>query len=60
LYVDPLSEEKITAALTLMDSDEELRKNLVMKAKVQREKFSWDKTAAAMWKSIEKAMSENQ
>jgi len=59
LYVDPLSEEKISAALALLDQDDELRKNLVAKAKSQREKFSWDKTANALWNSIEKAIAEN-
>lgn len=56
LYVDPLSEEKICDAMVLLDSDESLRNDLVAKAKVQREKFSWDKTADALWESMMKAI----
>jgi glycosyltransferase involved in cell wall biosynthesis len=59
LYVDPLSEEKIAAALALLDKDESLRENLIVKARAQREKFSWDKSADALWKSIEKTIEEN-
>ncbi len=56
LYVDPFSEESIADALARMDKDPALREMLVEKARVQREKFSWDKTAAALWSSVEKAM----
>jgi glycosyltransferase involved in cell wall biosynthesis len=60
LYVDPLSEEKISAALALLDKDETLRENLIEKARIQREKFSWDKSAEALWKSIEKAVAQGK
>lgn len=56
LYVDPFSEENIASALLIIDRDESLRTNLIGKAKIQREKFSWDKTANALWKSIEKTI----
>lgn len=58
LYVDPFSEESIANGLAQMDKDAALRETLVEKARVQREKFSWDKTAAALWSSMEKAMKE--
>ncbi len=58
LYVDPFSEESISSALALMDKDESLRENLISKAIVQREKFSWDKTADALWKSIRRSVAD--
>lgn len=58
LYVDPFSEESISSALTLIDKDESLRNNLIAKAKIQRENFSWDKTAHALWTSIEKTVNQ--
>ncbi|MCX6311299.1 MAG: glycosyltransferase family 1 protein [Bacteroidetes bacterium] len=60
LYVDPFSEESISSALAMMDKDESLRGNLIAKAKIQREKFSWDKTAAALWNSMEKTIGESK
>ncbi len=56
LYVDPFSEESISSAMMLIDTDESLRQALISKAKLQREKFSWDKTANALWDSMMKAM----
>ncbi|HTL80289.1 MAG TPA: glycosyltransferase family 1 protein [Bacteroidia bacterium] len=56
LYCDPFSVESITEALTKMSKDEALRNSLIIKAKVQREKFSWDKTADLVWKSMERTM----
>ncbi len=58
LYVDPFSEESISSALALIDKDESLRNNLIEKAKIQRENFSWDKTAHALWTSIEKTVNQ--
>lgn len=57
LFVDPFSEESITSALVLLDTDETVRKKLIASAKAQREKFSWDKTAEALWASMMKAIS---
>ena len=59
LYVDPFSEEKIAYALAVLDKDESLRKDLIVKARVQREKFSWDKSAESLWKSILKTVNDN-
>ncbi len=58
LYVDPFSIESISAAMILMDKDESLRENLIAKAKIQCQKFSWDKTAEALWESMMKTISE--
>ncbi|MDQ3108702.1 MAG: glycosyltransferase family 4 protein [Bacteroidota bacterium] len=56
LYVDPFSEESICSALVLIDKDESLREKLISKARIQREKFSWDKTADALWESMMKVI----
>ena len=56
LYADPFSEESIASAMAKMDQDEALRADLISKAKIQREKFSWDKTASALWASIMQAV----
>ena len=58
LYVDPFSEESICSAMMLIDKDEALRQNLISKARIQREKFSWDKTAEALWESMMKAIGQ--
>jgi glycosyltransferase involved in cell wall biosynthesis len=59
LYVDPFSEESISDALAMMDKDEQLRNTLIEKSKIQREKFSWDKTADLLWESIKKTADKN-
>lgn len=59
LYADPFSEESIAAALLQMDRDETVRNSLVEKARVQREKFSWDKSADALWASIQRCTQKN-
>lgn len=60
LYVDPFSEESISSAMILIDKDDALRENLISKAKIQREKFSWDKTAEALWESMMKAIASSR
>lgn len=54
LLVDPDSVSEISASLERVYSDENLRHDLVKKGTVQREKFSWDKTAALLWDAIMK------
>jgi glycosyltransferase involved in cell wall biosynthesis len=56
LYVDPFSEDSIANALEKIDTDPTLRGALIEKAREQRKKFSWDKTADLLWLSIEKAL----
>jgi glycosyltransferase involved in cell wall biosynthesis len=56
LYVDPTSVDSIRQAMTTMFSDVNLRKNLIDKAHIQRERFTWEKTADLLWKSIEKCL----
>jgi len=58
LLVDPFSVDSIKEGMLKIHKDEFLRKDLIAKGKIQREKFSWDKTADKLWKSIETTMSE--
>jgi len=56
LYVDPASANSIRDAMLSLFSDIGLRKNLIAKARVQREKFTWIKTAGLLWESILKCV----
>jgi len=54
LYVDPTSVDSIRQAMMAMFCNVSLRKDLIDKARIQREIFTWEKTADLLWKSIEK------
>ncbi|MCF6240425.1 MAG: glycosyltransferase family 4 protein [Bacteroidales bacterium] len=54
LYADPFSVNAISKAMLQMADDEILRKKLIENAKLQRQKFSWDKTADKLWNSLMK------
>jgi glycosyltransferase involved in cell wall biosynthesis len=56
LLVDPCSINSIKDAMLAMDKDETLRGELIDKARVRRNNFSWDNTAEKVWESIEKAV----
>ena len=56
LLVNPHSDNDIANALKRMASDADLRAKLVANAKVQRQKFSWDKSAVDLWNGIERMM----
>ena len=56
LYVNPASVDSIQQAMLDMFCDVNLRKGLIEKARVQREKFTWEKSAELLWKSIEKCL----
>ncbi|MGM0650284.1 MAG: glycosyltransferase family 4 protein [Bacteroidota bacterium] len=58
LLVDPENTEDIVSAMQKLAEDDERRKKLIEKGRVQRQKFSWDKTAEKFWNSIEKCMHE--
>jgi len=53
LYVDPFSLSQIKDAMIRIFKDKELRDSLIEKGFVQKEKFSWDKTAELLWGSIQ-------
>ena len=56
LQVDPFDVKAIADAMERISTSEELRNQLVAKGHVQKLLFSWDKTAALLWKSIERAI----
>ena len=51
LYIDPANVDDITHAIRCLESPE-LRQQLIEKGRVQREKFSWDRTANLLWDSM--------
>ena len=52
LLVNPESVEDIAAALQRLAFDVDLRNNLLEKGRIQREKFSWDKTVATIYDNL--------
>lgn len=56
LYVNPNSVESITNAMTRIYHDADLRENMIKKSRVQREKFTWEKTADKLWLGIERCL----
>ncbi len=56
LYADPVKIDQITEAMIKISEDEEMRKSLVEKGFIQKDKFSWDETARLLWMSVEKAL----
>ncbi len=53
LYVDPFSLNQIKDAMIRIYLDNGLRDSLIEKGFVQKDKFSWDKTAELLWGSIQ-------
>ena len=56
LLVNPHSDDDIANAMARMADDTELRARLIANAKIQRSKFSWDKSAADLWNNIERML----
>ena len=52
LYINPMNINEISEAMKKLATDENLRKNLIEKGKIQRQKFSWQKTADKLWEAI--------
>lgn len=53
LLVDPFSIDSIANAMIYLYKDESMRNELINKGRKRKLDFSWDKTAEALWKSIE-------
>ncbi|MDP4283912.1 MAG: glycosyltransferase family 1 protein [Bacteroidota bacterium] len=53
LYFDPGNHKSIAENLMLIFKDEKLRKELIEKGNAQTNKFSWEESSLALWKSIE-------
>lgn len=58
IYVEPGNVGQIAGAMSKISTDSEFRNELISKGFVQKEKFSWDKTAVLLWESMEKVFSE--
>jgi glycosyltransferase involved in cell wall biosynthesis len=56
LYADPDNRESIRSAMIKLYTDQGLQQELIQKARLQREKFSWEKTAGLLWNSVEKCL----
>ena len=56
MLVDPYSIDSITDAMISLSTNEELRNSLIEKGKERSRQFSWDITADALWKTIEKTV----
>ena len=56
LLCDPTHIESIAVAMKKIIQDKELYSQLQHAAEIQKQKFSWDKTADLFWKSIEKVI----
>ena len=51
LYIDPASPDDIAHAISMLE-DGELRADLIARGLIQREKFSWNRTAELLWNSV--------
>ena len=58
LLVDPFALDEIVCAMEQISTDSELRKHLIEKGKIQRNKFSWDLTTEKLWQSILKTIQQ--
>lgn len=56
MYASPYHISEMAGAMLKIDHDEPLREKLIEKGFRQKEKFSWERTAALLWESIEKTM----
>ncbi len=56
LLVDPFSVDDIVDAMLQISSNNNLRNDLILKARERRKKFTWQKTADRLWMSIEKCL----
>mgnify|MGYP000035026011 FL=1 len=59
VYVSPFDSASIQEGMEKVAFDPKLVSGLIEAGKEQREKFSWDKTAQALWNSIEKCIHES-
>ena len=54
LLIDPHKPEEIAEAMIRIGESDALREELIAKGRVQRERYSWDKTAERLWESMMK------
>lgn len=56
IYVDPFSIDSVVDGMVRIDSDEQLRNQLVQNGRLQRSKFSWDITAQSLYNCMLKSI----
>jgi glycosyltransferase involved in cell wall biosynthesis len=56
VYADPYSVNSIADGMEGICLNKELRKSLIEKAREQRQRFTWGKTAKSVWNSIERIL----
>lgn len=56
LLVNPRSPDDIAEKMMMVYKDEQLRNRLIEAAKIQKAKFSWERSAEALWESMMKAV----
>ncbi len=59
-YVDPRLVNSIADGMLKVSNDREFRNELIRKGLEQQKKFSWDRTAQGLWKSIEITVKESK
>jgi glycosyltransferase involved in cell wall biosynthesis len=56
LMVDPFDIESIASGMQTLYENAEIREELVRLGQIQKQKFSWQRTADLLWESINKAL----
>jgi glycosyltransferase involved in cell wall biosynthesis len=56
LLVDPTNVEQIAQAMVKVFEDKKLRKELIEKGRLQKEKFSWERSANLLWGGVTKCL----
>jgi len=56
LYADPYNVSAIAEQMLAIVKNENLRNELIEKGKIQRQRYSWDKTADGLWQNIERIL----
>jgi glycosyltransferase involved in cell wall biosynthesis len=56
LMSEPTEYDKIASNMQRLVEDENLKTDIIQKARSQRERFSWDKSAERFWKCIEQVI----
>jgi glycosyltransferase involved in cell wall biosynthesis len=60
LLVDPFSVEDISRGMHLLVTDVSTRKNLIEAGRIRKSTYSWDRTAALLWESMERTVESRQ
>jgi glycosyltransferase involved in cell wall biosynthesis len=56
LYADPYNVSAIAEQMLAIVKNESLRIQLVKKGRINRQKYSWDKTADGLWQNVERIL----